>query len=206
LDHGGITSPWVLFLDADEVVPTELAQQIEELCSASASSYDGYDLTPRYLFLGRWLRRTQGYPNWHPRLVKKDTVRFTGGVWEHFEPDKKIGRIYTPYDHYGNSKGLTDWLRRHDRYSSWDAERIVKFLESGNDSALGTQRKLKLRRWAARLWPFRPWVRFVQMYFLRGGFTEGRQAFIFCMLYFFYEWMIVVKIIEGLRRKKGLPL
>ena len=37
----------------------------------------------------------------------------------------RVGRIATPYDHFANSKGLSDWLARHDRYSSWDAEKIV---------------------------------------------------------------------------------
>jgi hypothetical protein len=44
------------------------------------------------------------------------------------------------------------------------------------------------------------------MYFLRGGLLEGRTAFVFCLLYFFYEWMTVVKIVELRRRRRGLPL
>jgi hypothetical protein len=63
-----------------------------------------------------------------------------------------------------------------------------------------------LRRWAARFWPLRPWARFCQMYFLRLGFLEGRAALAFCLLYFFYEWMTVVKIVELRRRRRNLPL
>ncbi len=206
LDHAAITTPWVLFLDADETVSPELADELQRVGRDAGCPYDAIELTPRYLFWGTWLKRTQGYPNWHPRIVRLGHTRFTGGVWEHFADGARVGRIATPYDHYANSKGLSDWLARHDRYSTWDAERIADFLESGDAGRLGTARKLGLRRWAARFWPVRPWVRFGQMYFLRLGFLEGGPAFVFCLLYFFYEWMTVVKIVELRRRRKGLPL
>ena len=206
LDHAAITTPWVLFLDADETVPRELAGELERVCSGEAVTFDAFELTPRYLFWGRWLKRTQGFPNWHPRVVRAGRARFAGGVWEHFAAGARVGRIATPYDHFANSKGLSDWLARHDRYSTWDAGKIVAFLASGQDDAFGSTRKLGLRRWAARFWPVRPWVRFFQMYFLRLGFLEGRPAFVFCLLYFFYEWMTVVKIVELRRQRKGLPL
>jgi len=205
LDRCGITTPWVVFLDADETIPPGLAGDLQRL-RVDDEGCDAFELTPRYLFWGTWLRRTQGYPNWHPRVVRLGRARFAGGVWEHFEEGTRVGRIETPYDHFANSKGLSDWLARHDRYSSWDAEKTVDFLASGDAGTLGTTRKLGLRRWAARLWPVRPWVRFFQMYFVRLGFLEGGAAFAFCLLYFFYDWMTVVKIIELRRRRKGLPL
>jgi len=205
LEQCAITTPWVLFLDADEMVPPDLAQELSRRCS-EGNDCDAFELTPRYLFWGTWLRRTQGYPNWHPRVVRLGHTRFAGGVWEHFAEGTRVGRISIPYDHFANSKGLSDWLARHDRYSTWDAEKVVDYLESGDQLALGTTRKLALRRWAARLWPIRPWVRFFQMYFIRLGCLEGGAAFGFCLLYFFYEWMTVVKIIELRRRRRGLTL
>jgi glycosyltransferase involved in cell wall biosynthesis len=206
LDHAAVSTPWVLFLDADEAVPEELANALQAACSDPACRFDAFEITPRYLFWGTWLKRTQGYPNWHPRVVRAGKARFAGGVWEHFSAGTMIGRIAEPYDHYANSKGVSDWLKRHDRYSSWDAARIAEFLDTGDVAALGTTRKPRLRKLAARWWPFRPWARFVQMYFLRLGFLEGRAAFAFCMLYFFYEWMTVVKIVEIRRRRLTQPL
>jgi glycosyltransferase involved in cell wall biosynthesis len=206
LEHGGITAAWVLFLDADETIPADLAAELSRVCADPTCAFDAFELTPRYLFWGRWLRRTQGYPNWHPRLVRRGHARYTGGVWEHFAPGTRVGRIALPYDHFANSKGVSDWLARHDRYSSWDAEKIVAYLETGSDEALGSARKVRLRRWAARLWPVRPWVRFAQTYFLRLGFLEGRQAFAFCLLYFCYDWITVVKVVELRRLRAGGPL
>lgn len=206
LTQCGITAPWVLFLDADEVVPPALAAEVAAVCAEDGRGHDAYELTPRYLFWGTWLKRTQGYPNWHPRLARSGAAQFTGGVWEHFREGLRVGRIDTPYDHFANSKGLSDWLARHDRYSSWDAVKIVDFLDSGKDDALGTTRKLGLRRLAARLWWLRPPARFVHTYVLRLGFLEGRAAFVFCLLYAVYEFLTAVKVIEERRRRRGLPL
>ncbi|MCW5318910.1 MULTISPECIES: glycosyltransferase family 2 protein [unclassified Nostoc] len=206
LQNCKLNSEWVLFIDADEVIPSNLATEIQHICSASNQQYNAYELPARYIFWGKWLKLTQGYPNWHSRLLKLGEVTFTGGVWEHFCSGCKVGRINIPYEHYANSKGFGDWLERHDRYSSWDAQKTVEFLETGKASALGTERKLKLRLLAAKLWFLRPIVRFIQMYFLRLGFLEGITALIFCLLYGMYEFMIVLKIIELRRKKSGLPL
>ena len=206
LQNCNLKSKWVLFIDADEVIPSNLATEIQRVCSASNQQYNAYELPARYLFWGKWLKLTQGYPNWHSRLLKLGEVTFIGGVWEHFASGAKVGRINIPYDHYANSKGFGDWLERHDRYSSWDAQKVVEFLETGKASALVTERKLKLRLLAAKLWFIRPIIRFIHMYFLRLGFLEGITAVIFCLLYAMYEFMIVVKIIELRRKKSGLSL
>ena len=205
LERAGLTSDWVLFLDADEQVGPELAEEIRRSI-AEPGGPDGYELTPRYWFLGRWLKRTQGYPNWHPRLVRRGSLRFEGGVWECFPAGSRVGRIRLPYEHYAFSKGLDDWLERHRRYASWDAEGILAFRREGNRAALGTRRHLALRALTARLWPLRPLFRFLQKYVLQGGWLEGWQALLFACLMASYDLMTVVKVIELRRRQRGLPL
>lgn len=206
LQNCNIKNQWVLFLDADETIPTDLAIEIQSVCSKNDNPYNAFELTPRYLFWGKWLKRTQGYPNWHPRLVKKGEVTFAGGIWEHFAEGAFIGRISIPYDHFANSKGLNDWIERHNRYSSWDAHNAFEFMETKKISAFGSERKLSLRLLATKFWLLRPIARFLYMYIFRLGFLEGWQSFIFCLLHAMYEFMIVVKIIEFKRIKFELPL
>ena len=205
LEKAGIRSDWVLFLDADEQVGQALAQSIRRTLNEFETS-DGYALTPRYWFLGRWLRRTQGYPNWHPRLVRRGALLLEGGVWECFPKDARVGHLDEPYEHFAFSKGLDDWLDRHRRYASWEAERIVAFRQAGDLQALGTHRWLLLRSLTARFWPLRPALRFVQKFVLQGGWLEGWQALLFALLMAGYDLMTVVKVIELRRRSKGLPL
>jgi glycosyltransferase involved in cell wall biosynthesis len=205
LDHGGLQSAWVLFLDADETLPPACAAAIQRAIAA-AGAPDGFELTPRYWFLGRWLKRTQGYPNWHPRLLRRGRLRFEGGVWEAFSAGARIGRLAEPYDHFAFSKGLDDWLERHRRYADWDATTITAYLASDDPAALGTRRWRRLRRLAARLWPLRPVLRFGQKYVLQLGFLEGWQGLLFCLLMASYDLFTVVKVIELRRRAAGRPL
>jgi glycosyltransferase involved in cell wall biosynthesis len=213
LSQAGLLSDWVLFLDADEAVGPACAlairQALRKAAAAEATdqpSPDGFELTPRYWFLGRWLRRTQGYPNWHPRLVRRGRMGFEGGVWESFPAGHRVGRIAEPYEHYAFSKGVDDWLERHRRYADWEAERILAYLDGAGDGALGTRRWLRLRRLAARLWPLRPLLRFSQKYLLQGGFLEGWQGLLFSLLMAGYDLITVVKVIERKRLARGLPL
>ena len=197
-----LKNKWVLFLDADEEMNLNLHQTIIE--KIKSNIFNAYKLTPKYLFWGKWLKLTQGYPNWHDRLLNKDEVWIEGGVWEHFNKQAKVGYIKIPYKHYANSKGFDDWLERHDRYSSWDAKNINDYLN--HKSGIGTERKVFSRKLLANIWPIRPFLRFFHMYIIRLGFMEGWRSLFFCLLYFLYEFMIVVKIIElkRLKAKKQL--
>lgn len=205
LCNAGLTSDWVLFLDADEEVGPALSNEIRS-CISSLSPVDAYELTPRYWFLGKWLKRTQGFPNWHPRLVRRGKAHFVGGVWESFSPGTRVRQLSLPYEHYAFSKGFDDWLERHRRYASWDALEIVEYLSSRSISSLSTQRLMYLRLLMSRLWFLRPPLRFTQKYILQLGFLEGWQALLFSLMISFYDLMTVIKVIELHRKRKGLPL
>jgi glycosyltransferase involved in cell wall biosynthesis len=207
LENTNLRGDWILFVDADETIPPDLAVEIQRICTASDNEYNAFKLSPRYLFWGQWMKRTHGYPNWHDRLLKKGEVKFAdGGYWEHFDSHAKVGKIAISYNHFGNSKGISSWIEKHDRYSSAAAESVIEFLETGKPSSLKTRNKVTLRVWAAKLWPLRPLVRFLYMYIVRLGFLEGLTGLVFCLLYVMYELMVVVKIVEIKRKKSRLPL
>jgi len=202
LDRCGLRSKWVLFIDADEEVSPVLADEIQKLISAP-NRFNSYELTPRYWFLGKWLKRTQGFPNWHPRLLERDAVRFQGGVWESFSDTALTSRIHIPYEHFAFSKGIDDWLERHQRYSSWDAIEIDQYLST---KTLHSIRKRRLRAFTSYLWPLRPLLRFIQKYLFQFGFLEGWQALLYCLLICFYDLMTITKLIQLRRHRAGLPL
>ena len=205
LEECGLISDWVLFIDADEEIGPLLRDEIQSQISKQNAS-NAYELTPRYWFLGRWLKRTQGYPNWHPRLLRRGTTRFTGGVWESFIPQDNISRLLNPYEHYGFSKGLDDWIDRHQRYSSWDALQIFQYRSERNPSTYSSTRFASSRKLIAVLWPLRPLFRFFQKYIVNLGFLEGWQGLLYCLLITIYDIFVVVKYIQLSRKKTGLPL
>lgn len=208
LDQAGLTSDWVLFLDADEEVSPALAELIR-YCVSSQLSIDAYELTPRYWFLGRWLKRTQGYPNWHPRLVRRGFVTFAGGVWETFVPNARVGRISLPYEHYAFSKGMDDWLDRHIRYANWEANEVILASQKSQPNSVNrykNYRSPRLRRLANHLWILRAPLRFFQKYIFQLGFTEGWQSFLFCCMMATYDLITTIKVIEYIRKDRGMPL
>ena len=199
-----LQSDWVLFIDADEEVGHALKADI--ICAINSPRYTAYELSPRYWFLGRWLKRTQGYPNWHPRLIKRGILRFEGGVWETFSKNCCVGRIYTPYEHYAFSKGLDDWMQRHLRYADWNALQVLEVNLQGTISAASIRYGGQLRIWSLRLWWLVPPLRFTKKYFIQLGFVEGWQSLIFCLMMFFYDLMTIIKVVEKSRTSKSLPL
>jgi len=205
LRSGYVSSDWVLFLDADEEVGLELQLEIVRRCT-HPGHFNSFNLTPRYWFLGKWLKRTQGYPNWHPRLLRNGQVFFVGGVWESFSLEAVSGRIYYPYEHYAFSKGLLDWIERHYRYASWDANATVQLLDNDSTHINITPRFRSIRMFLMRLWWAKPILRFFQKYFINLGFIEGPKALLFSLLMSFYEIMVIVRVIEIHRTKRGLSL
>ena len=191
----GLKSQWILFLDADEEIGPHLRQVILEKLSTE-SKYEAYELAPRFWFFGRWLRFTQQYPCWHPRLLMRGKGSFTGGVWESFTPTVNVGRIHQPYEHYAFSKGTDDWIHRHLRYADYEAHSIVEFLSTRTPSAFKTPRLRHLRIISARLWFFRPLMRLIQKYLLNLGFLDGWQGFVYAVLMFIYDCITVIKVIE----------
>ena len=157
------------------------------------------------MFRGRWLRYSGMYPTYQVRLGKKESLRFAqvGHGQRESLPAERIGTLKEPYLHYGFSKGLADWIERHNRYSSDEAK------ENLNQAAVTpsrlfspdrTERRRALKALSVRL-PFRPLLRFLYMYMLRLGFLDGRTGWTYCRLMAMYENWIVLKERE-LRRQR----
>lgn len=196
LRSGHIRSEWCLFLDADEEICPELSSKIQSIINSS-SKYSAYYLAPRYWFFGKWLKYTQGYPNWHPRLLKVGSNYFEGGVWEAFHYTSNIGRVYIPYEHYGFSKGIDNWLERHIRYADEESRLIV----NGINKTVKPETEARipyLKKLTFSIWPLRPPLRFFHVYFFRLGFLDGLQGLLYSSLMFVYEVIILVKVMQKL--------
>ncbi len=104
--------------------------------------------------------------------------------------------------HYSFSKGLSDWVDKHNRYASAEAREAVRLLASGGGldwtglvAREPTRRRRALKALSIRL-PFRPLLRFLYMYLLRRGFLDGHAGLTYCRLLAIYEYLIVLKTRE----------
>lgn len=201
---------WVLMLDADERVTPEL--RIEMLAAVRTAPADAglFMMRRRDYLFGRWIRRSGGYPTWTARLARVGRVTVERPINEEYRTDGTVHRLQHHRDHFPFNKGFSEWILRHDRYSTMEAQ--LKFERRGSRlSWRGVFANDPLRRRQATkavlyTLPGRPLIVFFALYLLRGGILEGRAGLTYCLLRAWYEFMIDVKYRELLRRERGLPV
>jgi len=201
LDHIEMKHDWVFHLDADERFNDKLRSECDEVIARNERS--AYFAANRIIFLGRWIKRSSQYPYHQVRLVKRGEARFAKSGHGQTE-DRTVrgtGYLLTPYDHLNFSKGISEWVDRHNRYSSEEAGE-EQTLSKGPipltaifspDSLV---RKRALKRLHARM-PARWIFKFVYLYIVKGGCLDGYPGFLYCMLNGFYDFLIAAKIKES---------
>jgi glycosyltransferase involved in cell wall biosynthesis len=98
LQHLPISCEWVLFLDADEWLPTALKAEIRAMISEGPSE-DGFYLNRRFVWMGRWVRRGY-YPSWILRLFRHAKGRCEDrAINEQIIVDGPTGRLRNDFIH-----------------------------------------------------------------------------------------------------------
>jgi hypothetical protein len=183
--------PWVLHLDADEIVTPELAAELAAL--DAAAPVDGYYIAPRMMFHGQWLRRCTDFPAWQARCVRAHGFRFIQtGHGQREAPDMRMGYLKGNYLHDISVDNETEWQARHERYARAEAAQFLAANETTGQTlgkiiagpALARRRALKRLSYAL---PARPLLRFFYQYILRGGALDGPGAWRYCRLLARYE-------------------
>jgi glycosyltransferase involved in cell wall biosynthesis len=202
---------WVLLIDADEEVPDELAREMMMQVSSCEPGLCLFKMRRRDFLLGRWIKRSSGYPTWFERLARVGRVKgVQRGHGEEYRTDGQVGYLECCLHHYPFNKGFQPWLEKHNRYSSAEAAVLsASQAPSGRLADLicsdSSRRRQILKSMAYRL-PARPLFIFMALFFIRGGILEGRAGVTFCTLRAFYEFMIDCKVRELRRRERRLPV
>jgi len=212
LENAGIETDWTLLIDADEVVPTplwdEIARQVQD-----ANPATGYLVRKGFCFMGRPFR-FGGFSHDAVLLFQTGTARFEQlgeqaesgldmEVHERLIVDGRIARLKTPLIHE-DLKGLAAYIDRHNRYSTWEAAIRHQFLTTGQ---WGTEsirprlfgnvqeRRRFLKQFACRI-PGEHWLWFLYHYVGRFGFLEGRAGLIASQMRAQYIANVHAKIAE----------
>ena len=205
LDETSPRHEWVLFLDADEHCTSALAKEIDKAVR-NPRDHVGFYLAPRNMFLGGWIKRCTLYPSWQLRLLKRGEVRYQKeGHGQREVTAGSLGYIHEPYDHYPFSKGVSDWISRHNRYSTEELELIARLRDAplalSDLLSDGVARRRCLKRIAARI-GCRSLLQFVYTYLMRGGFLDGRAGWHYCLLRAAHEVHVSAKLAEIRARKQ----
>jgi glycosyltransferase involved in cell wall biosynthesis len=166
LEQTGITTEWVLALDADYVLTDAAAREIQSLQPASATT--GYEASFEYCVDGKPLRGGV-YP---PVIV---LYRRAAGRYEQDGHTQRIrlsgavvplaGRI-----HHDDRKSIAHWLAAQARYMKLEAEKLA-----ATGAAVG--RADAIRRWIV----IAPPAMFFYCYVVRGGILDGRPGLFYAL-------------------------
>jgi len=201
---------WVLMLDADERVPDDLAADIAASVAAADSGTVLFRMRRKDFFMGKWLKRSSGYPTWFGRLVRLGRVRVEREVNEEYIADGRIAHLQAHLHHFPFNRGVTYWFERHNRYSSMEALAKVALMDDpvssrGVFSGDPTDRRRTLKRLLYRM-PMRPLIVFLYLYIVRLGILDGRAGYYFSRMRAAYELLIDIKVTEAKRRQRGLAV
>jgi glycosyltransferase involved in cell wall biosynthesis len=169
------TTPWVLFLDADEWVDHVFCEEVA--ATLPGTTHDGFWLTYDNWFLGRRLRH--GTPNRklalfrvgsgeYERIDEQRWSKFDMEIHEHPVLRGSVGSIHARIDHR-DDRGLEHWKRRHSEYALWEARRALTLRAQETGPKTGRQ-GLKYRFLGA--W-WLPVAYFLDSYVRRLGFLDG---------------------------------
>lgn len=206
LDNLHLINDWILFIDADEIVTDRFRMAITEAIQNAEETVAGFYCCAKLMYDDTWLKRSDTFPKWQFRLMRKGRARFTdfGHGQKEYEVNGEIKYIKEPYLHYGLSKGWFKWIERHNKYSNLEAlvrldhHPSVKQVFSKHSSIRNTALKCLFSK--IPVWPA---IRFMHAYFINFGFIEGIPGLLYCINNFYYEFMIQIKMRELRRARKN---
>jgi hypothetical protein len=208
MQHIPFKHDWIFHLDADERVTPGLAKAMLDAVSQPGQTANGFRVMRRDNFMGRWLKHVT--PSvFFIRLFRKGRVRYEKLINPVTRIDGEIGELNEYIDHYPFSKGMTQWIDKHNKYSYFEAAQIVQnrknhsqfnvakaFFEPDRNLRHAQQKELYYRL------PCRPLVMFLMLYVVKLGFLDGAAGFRFARLRAMYEYMIVIKAQDMLAEQK----
>jgi glycosyltransferase involved in cell wall biosynthesis len=196
--------PWVFLPDADERPTPDLSREMQQLALASPNEIAAFRVRRRDFLFDTWLKHAQISP-FYIRLIRPERAHYTRAINEVLEIDGAVASLSYPLDHYPFSKGIANWIEKHNRYSTMEADLIVRNHGLQNPSLRTAlrdpdfhTRRIHQKAIFYRL-PGRPLLKWLYMMFLRGAILDGSAGLTYATLQAFYEYLIVLKTKE-LRR------
>lgn len=167
---------WVFSLDADEQATWELGSEIRATLE-SPQAAAGYRVRRVLYHLGHYYTRGL-YPDWHLRLFRRERARF-GGHEPHasVQVEGAVAKLNAPILHF-SYRDVADHVATINRLSSQAAS-------EGDPGAMTVVKMIANPAW-----------RFVNFYFLRGGFREGGRGLYAAMSAAFYVFLKYAKLYE----------
>jgi glycosyltransferase involved in cell wall biosynthesis len=176
--NGKAHGRWILSLDADERLSTELMAEILGLEENPACA--GFSMPRQVFYLGKWIRYSGWYPDRKVRLFRRDQARWEGEyVHEKLVIKGRIRKLNGVIQHY-TYKNIRDHLDRINSFSDLGAQKLYS-------------QNRKCRWYHLTLLPV---SRFVKSFFLKTGFLDGFAGFVISVLHGYAIFVRYAKLKE----------
>ncbi|MFV0583736.1 MAG: glycosyltransferase family 2 protein [Parabacteroides gordonii] len=214
LEHAPVQSKWVLRLDADEYLLPELINELSDKLPFLSENVSGVVFKRRHYFLGKWMKRGI-YPVYLLRLFRYDKA-----VCEQRLMDEHIQLLEgTTVDFEGdfvdhNLNNLSWFCNKHVGYAVREAADLLDIeldlygVSQSDDRKNLTAQAMDKRRIKHRyvrmplFW--RVFIYFCYRYFLKGGFLDGKEGFLWHFLQgWWYRTLVDAKVFE-IKRACGM--
>ncbi|MDR2251616.1 MAG: glycosyltransferase family 2 protein [Endomicrobium sp.] len=172
---------WVICLDADERITTELKEEIEQELKNTPRA-DVFIAPRKSKFINRWILHSGWYPDYrHPVLFNKNKMKYKDQL-VHEDIEYNGEKVYFKGDilHYPYDS-IKQFVKKSDFYTDL---RSKEMFEGG--------KKFKILNLFVN-----PSVMFFKMYIIKKGFLDGLTGLIVALLYSsFYTLMKYIKLWE----------
>lgn len=180
------SNPWVLIVDADEVVPEELRKYLYSV-ARSSDAPAALRIPRRNWFMGKEMHCL--YPDYVTRFARKDSINWPPTI--HALPEVKgtVGSIPRERKdlalvHLENNQ-VASRLEKMVRYSDMELKR-----RGGKKHGKGA-------------YIIKPFGRFFRSYVLKGGWKDGHPGFLWAMLEAQYKLATLSRQDEKVRKLSG---
>lgn len=171
---------WVLFLDADEEVMPELKKSILEITKIENNKISAYYIKRRDRLWGRELTHGEvekAYNKGIIRLVKKNSGKWEGTVHEEYKPNGQTGQL-SGYINHTPHQSIKEFLEDVNTYSTLRAQELYHAHKKTNALEI----------------LFFPILKFKYTYFLKLGFLDGPEGFIYSFMMSFHSFLVRAKL------------
>jgi exosortase/archaeosortase family protein len=208
LNNLPVTSNWVLNMDADHRATPELSAELISTFSQTISpEINGFLVSRRTMFMGKWIKHGGHYPTYHAILFRKGFGQCEDKLYDqHFKVEGKTQLMKCDMiDIITDS--LTTFIARHNHWATLEAQYHFEEMnvDEGNDGVVKAKffgNPIERRRYIKKRYEsfplfVRPVIYYLIRYFIRLGFLDGSEGLIFHFLQgFWFRFLIDAKIYE----------
>ncbi|KAA8732057.1 glycosyltransferase family 2 protein [Acinetobacter qingfengensis] len=217
LDNAPITANWIMRLDADEIIESDLQQEIQQKLPHLSENIVGINLKRKHIFMDRWVRFGGRYPlrlmriwrtghgrvedRWmdeHVVISNGETITFNGGFLD------------------CNLNDLTFFTDKHNKYATREAIDVLnqKYALFTQEDSLNTEtasfqaslkRNIKEKIYNKLPFTISALLYFLWRYIFQLGFLDGRSGLVYHFLQgYWYRFLVGAKIMELERAIVGM--